>query len=1034
MRTTGSRARQALGNQLTTGAAFALALLILMVIAAVSYRNINGLRDRARSVEHTLKVQIGIEELMSLCSTARIAWRSSLTTGSSNFLDDYRVVAKAIPLKIQSLEVLIKDDPRQQRRLSAFSSIASRDLAAMGESIQQKEAGALHSATEVMAQFTSVKLGVPELAKLAGEMKDEEKSLLSVRTQETEQSSAQAVQIIILGNLASFAILVFAFGVLRREIAQRKTAEEALTKSEEHFRSVAQSANDAVISADSTGNIIFWNEGANKLFGYAEEEILGKPLTGLIPERYRDDHLLGLSRYLATGEPHVIGKTRELFGLRRDGSEFPLDLSLAQWHSHQDIFFTAMIRDNTERKMAEKKLFDSNAFLDSVVENLPNMVFIKDAKDLRFVRHNKAGQELLGYSQEELIGRNDYDFFPEDEVDQFIARDRAVLAARQLVDIPEEFVHTKRKGIRILHTKKIPILDAEGRPQYLLGISEDITEHKQAQEALRRSEERFRLMVDNVVDYAILMLDVEGRVVSWNAGAERIKGYRAEEILGQHFSRFYLQEQAERGQPQRGLELAAIHGRYEDEGWRARKDGSTFWANVVITAVRDTAGELRGFAKVTRDLTERKQTQEALQRANESLERRVAERTAELAEAYKNLKAEFAERQRAREVERETQARFRFLFANNPLPMWVYELEELRFLEVNEAALAHYGYSREEISKMRVTDIRPEEDLPRFLENIKTSHAKLQHSGPWRHLKKDGSIIEVEISSHRLDWGGRTAVLVVAQDITERKRAQDEILRLNESLERRVAERTARLEALNKELEAFSYSVSHDLRAPLRQINGFAQILVEDYGPQLDATAHHYLSVVREGAQNMGKLIDDLLDLGRLDRRQMVWHTADLNTLIDGVLRELRPSWEGREIEWHIARLPTVQCDPGLMKVVFTNLLSNAVKYTRGRNPAVIEIDQITVQGEASVFVRDNGAGFDQRYAHKLFGVFQRLHLTEEFEGTGVGLATVQRIVQKHGGRIWGEAQLGKGATFFFTVPRPARDAAELENIADPTG
>ncbi|MGH9863063.1 MAG: ATP-binding protein [Candidatus Acidiferrales bacterium] len=235
-------------------------------------------------------------------------------------------------------------------------------------------------------------------------------------------------------------------------------------------------------------------------------------------------------------------------------------------------------------------------------------------------------------------------------------------------------------------------------------------------------------------------------------------------------------------------------------------------------------------------------------------------------------------------------------------------------------------------------------------------------------------------------------------------------------LERRVQERTTELEATNKELEAFTYSVSHDLRAPLRHVDGFSKILLEEYGPQLDANAQRYLSRVRQGTQNMGQLIDDLLSFSRLGRQPVNWQVSGLNSVVEGVVNSLKPETEGRALEWRIGALPFVECDPLLMKQVFANLLSNAVKYTRPRNPAMVEVGAQSENGRPVIYVRDNGVGFSMKYAGKLFGVFQRLHRPEDFEGTGVGLATVQRIVHKHGGRVWAEAELDKGATFYFTL------------------
>ncbi len=495
-----------------------------------------------------------------------------------------------------------------------------------------------------------------------------------------------------------------------------------------------------------------------------------------------------------------------------------------------------------------RRIAATNSFLDAILENIPNMVFVKEAKELRFVRFNKAGEELLGYSRKDLIGKNDHDFFPKEQAQFFIAKDREALNRNTMTDIAEEPVETTR-GTRWLHTRKIPFNGMDGSVSYLLGISEDITEARATAHALKQSEENLRLLIQGARDYAIFMIDADGIILNWNKGAELIKGYCANDIIGKHISTFYTEEDRKNKRPEHNLSEAKRLGSYEDEGWRVKKDGSLFWADVLITPLYNEFKQLKGFSKITRD-------------------------------------------------------------------------------------------------------------------------------------------------------------------VTAKKTAEEEIILLNKKLEKNVKQ----LEVVNNELEAFTYSVSHDLRAPLRAIHGYTKILEEEFGDKINEDGKRMMDGVMNNAKKMGQLIDDLLALSRLGKKELIKKETDLTSLMNQSLNELKKIVDTSKANITIDALGSAMIDPSLMQQVFYNLLSNAVKYSSKKEKPEIIVGLKKDNGENVYFIKDNGVGFDMKYYNKLFGVFQRLHDAYEFEGTGVGLALVKRILLRHNGKIWAEAEVGKGATFYFTL------------------
>jgi len=490
----------------------------------------------------------------------------------------------------------------------------------------------------------------------------------------------------------------------------------------------------------------------------------------------------------------------------------------------------------------------------------------------------------------------------------------------------------------------------------------------------------YRLMVNSIKDYAIYMLDLEGCIKTWNPGAEHLKGYLTKEIIGKHFSLFYTEEAIQAGHPNYELEIAQKQGCFEDEGWRVCKDGSKFWASVLITPIYNDTKQLVGFSKVTRDLTERKKAEESVKE-------------------LKDVK-----------------------FALNQSTIVAITNRQGIITYVNEAFCKISKYSEQELLGQNHRIINSGHHPHQFFIDMwKTIASGNVWKNEIKNRAKDGTYYWVDTTIVPfLDASGKSyQYIAIRHDITERKRIEEENLKLTDELEQRVIERTtqlAQLEAMNKELESFSYSVSHDLRAPLRSIDGFSNLLLRSYRDTLDKKGQEYLQFIRSDSQRMAQLIDELLNLSRLTRGDLNRQSVNLTDQAKNIVQELQKQEPERSVEFVAAEGLVANGDEHLLRAVLENLLGNAWKFTGKTSNPRIEFGMMPVIDKPTYFVRDNGAGFEMEYADKMFGAFQRLHKMEEFPGTGIGLATVQRIIHRHGGEVWAEGKINQGAAFYFTL------------------
>jgi PAS domain S-box-containing protein len=789
------------------------------------------------------------------------------------------------------------------------------------------------------------------------------------------------------------------FTVILRDVTERKQAEQI----RERLAAVVDSSDDAIISKTLEGTIVAWNRGAEKVFGYRASEIVGQSMRTLVPPDRAEEEADILAR-IGRGESIEHFETVRLC---KDGTRIDVSVTISPIRNGDGAIVGAskIARDITDRKRGEEALREKERRLSESQRIAHIGSWTCDLRDpARRLVWSDELYRLYGVSPDTFtptIGSLLNLIIPEDR--SVVEKWLTACAAGEKPGDAEFRLRLPDGSLRVFSRRGELQYDSDNNPIRMSGTSQDVTERRQTEAALRESEERLRTMVNGIPQLA-WMAEADGSIFWYNQRWYDYTGKTFEQMQGWGWQSVHHPDFLP--QVMEGWTSAIANGRPFDMEFPLRGADGVFHAFLTrVMPLKDSLGRIVRWFGTNTDISERKQTEEQL-----------AAQAEELRQSRQALESKTFMLQSVLDSMVEGLA---VADEQGKLVIWNPAAEKIVGLGSTHLPpgewSAHYGVYLPDM----VTPIPPgETPLERAMRGeVINTEIFLRNSGLDREVW-----LEINSSPLRGNDGVLRGGVTAFRDITRRKADELEIRKLNEELEERIAKRTEQLEAANRELEAFSYSVSHDLRTPLRHISGFSRILVNEFGTEMAGEAREHLQRIEDAVRRMGLLVDALHSMAVLRRQTLRVYYSELNPIVTEVISILEPECEGRDVEWRIGQLPAIVCDPVLIGQVFQNLLSNALKYSRGRSRAVIEVDSIQEPDKPVILlVRDNGAGFDMKYAQKLFGMFQRMHTESEFEGTGVGLATVHRIIQKHGGTIWAEAEVGQGATFYFVLQSAER-------------
>jgi PAS domain S-box-containing protein len=994
----------------------AVGTLVSLFTGLLNWRNIRIEAEDADWVSHTYAVMNALRATAGGAVDLHTRARGFALSGDESLLQLFEPARKQATANVELVRHLTEDNPAQQVRVIQLArEIAAAIDAANGRIAVRRQTGKAFG----YADLAAGEIPIESVRATFWVMQREEEKLLEERSRETARVRDSVRRGAILAVLPSLAFYLLAwiaasraldtslrskltvrglmdslqrrvaesaasYAALEEESARRSSAEGKLRASEEQVRLLLDGVADyAICMLDAAGRVVSWNTGASRIMGYGSEEMLGSSIDCFYTPEQLAAGMPERELQIAVSQGHFEGEVQRV---RKTGELFWAIVNMAAMFDAAGGLrgFSKVLRDITGQKQAQAALKKQSALLDLAHD----AIFARDM-DNRVVFWNGGAERLYGWSAEEAIGKVTHDLLP--------TKFPAALAdidvqIRDKGEWEGELVHVTRQGIELSLACRWSLQrDDDGVPVAILEINRDITDRKKAERELHT----LASIVQNSRDF-IGLCGPDMHPLFVNKSGMDMVGLDTDEEMRQTRMLDYFwpgdREHIEQLAVPTLIREGSWSGEVRFRHFKTGKPIHTLWDAFVI---RDEQGQTVAWATISPNLERMKLLQEALR---ESQERQAG-------------------------------------IIDSAMDGIITIDSQQRIVVFNAAAERLFLCPAADALGQSIVHFIPERFRPAHSSHIRkfgetgvTNRAMGALNAIWAR-RTNGEEFEIEASISQVEAGGQRLFTVIMRDVTERKASEREVRRLNEDLEGRVKTRTAELQATNEELESFTYAVAHDLRAPLRQMAGFCGILLEEHSAKLEPEAKRYLGRVQNGASRMGRLVDELLRLGKVGRQSIRRELVDLNTVITEVVGLLEPEFTGRDVEWRISGLTPVACDPTLIRLIFQNLISNALKYSRTRARTSIEIGETEDSGYPIFFVRDNGVGFDMKYADKLFGVFQRLHREQDFEGTGVGLATVQRIVMKHGGAVWAEAAVDGGAAFFFTLGDAAYAKPEKDMV-----